>query len=381
MKQILFCLLAVSTFCIGVTAQTISVAEDVEALASGETISFKLHIAGVTDMTSMHFEVVLPLSFSVSNISATPDWNAMFSEEAGVVGAISSSANAFSGEGDIAIVKIVVPEGTVLGNYPITINNVRVNGNPLETTADFIVKVVSAHSATLDENSTIAPNTATAVNVTVKRTINANEWSTICLPFAMTEAQVKAAFGDDVQLANFSSWSSEENGDGDIVAINVDFTRVTAIELNHPYIIKVSSAISDFTVDGVDIIPEEEPTVQVGARKAERGYMTGTYVANFTVPKNDVFLSGGKFWYSMGKTKMQAFRAYFEFADVLTEVENASNAPAIRITIGGETTNITNNKYIRTEHNNDNYYNLGGQRIGTPAKGLYIKNGKKIIAE
>jgi len=227
----------------------------------------------------------------------------------------------------------------------------------------------------LNETSTKAPAAAAGVNVRVKRTINANEWSTICLPFAMSAAQCKAAFGDDVQLANFTSWSSDEDGEGNIVAINVGFTSVTAIEANHPYIVKVSSAITDFTVDGVNIAPEDEPTVQVGTKKAERGYMIGTYVTNFTVPNEDLFLNGGKFWYSRGLTKMKAFRAYFEFADVLTSVEGAG-APAFNITIGGEATNI---KDVKSELSDNLYYNLGGQRVETPAKGLYIKNGKKVV--
>lgn len=228
----------------------------------------------------------------------------------------------------------------------------------------------------LNETSTTAPAAATGVDVRVNRTINANEWSTICLPFAMSSAQCKAAFGDDVQLANLTSWSSEEDGD-DIVAINVVFTSVTAIEANHPYIIKVSSAISSFTADGVDIDPEEEPYVRVGTRSSNRGWMTGTYVANFTVPENNLFLNAGKFWYSKGLTKMKAYRAHFEFADVLTSVEGAS-APAFNITVGGETTNI---KDVKSELSDEFYYNLGGQRVETPAKGLYIKNGKKLIVK
>ena len=52
----------------------------------------------------------------------------------------------------------------------------------------------------LDENSTTAPESQTNVDVRVKRTIRANEWSTICLPFAMTETQVKTAFGEDVKI-------------------------------------------------------------------------------------------------------------------------------------------------------------------------------------
>ena len=226
----------------------------------------------------------------------------------------------------------------------------------------------------LDETSTTAPAAATGVDVRVKRTLTANQWNTICLPFAMSAAQCKAAFGDDVQLADFTSWSSEEDGEGDIVAINVGFTPVTAIEANHPYIIKVSSAITSFTADAVDIDPEVEPSVQVGKRKDKKGYLTGTYVADFLVPEDNLFLSGGKFWYSKGLTKMKAFRAYFEFADVLASVEGSS-APVF-ISFDGETTGINN---VKQTVGDNKYYNLSGQQVENPGKGLYIQNGKKVI--
>lgn len=229
----------------------------------------------------------------------------------------------------------------------------------------------------LYETSTTVPSAATGVDVRVKRTIKANEWSTICLPFAMTAAQVKAAFGNDVELGDFSSWSSEEDAGGDITAITVGFTTATAIEANHPYIIKVTSAITEFTVDGVNIDPEAEPTKQVGTKKAERGYFIGTYAANTTVPQETLFLNSNKFWYSTGNTKMKAFRGWFEFADVLTGYE--ANAPVF-ITFENETTGIAENEKVRAIEN-DAFYNLNGQRVMNPKKGLYIKNNKKIIVK
>ena len=80
MKRILICLLTFISLGLNVNAQTISVA-DVEALSEGGTVQFKLHVSGVTAMTSMHFEVELPATFSVSGVSATTDWAAMFSRE------------------------------------------------------------------------------------------------------------------------------------------------------------------------------------------------------------------------------------------------------------------------------------------------------------
>ena len=230
----------------------------------------------------------------------------------------------------------------------------------------------------LDETATTQPAAATGVDVRVKRTINAGEWSTICLPFAMTAEQVKAAFGNDVQLADFSSWNSEEDGEGAIVTINVGFTDVTEMEANHPYIIKVSAKVTEFIVDGVDIDPEEEPVVQVGKRTSERGYMYGTYVKT-TIPEENVFLSGNKFWYSTGKTQTKGLRGYFEFRDVLDAYYDETSA-ASRIVMFFEdetTTGVT--EIVNSKLSNSKYYDLQGRRVVKPVKGLYIKNGRKEV--
>ena len=235
----------------------------------------------------------------------------------------------------------------------------------------------------LDEISTTLPENATGVDVRVKRTIAANVWNTIVLPFDMTADQVKAAFGNDVQLAEFSSWSSEESDEGDIVSIEVGFTSISAIEANHPCLIKTSTAITEFTVDGVDIEVEEEPIVEVGKKRVEKGFLVGTYVANAKVPEFCLFLNGNKFWYSTGKTEMKAYRAYFEFYDVLTEVEEAESK--IRFVVDDTVTSIDGIPSAADKMGA--VYNLNGQLMGIdvdlnslPA-GVYIKNGQKIVVK
>lgn len=226
----------------------------------------------------------------------------------------------------------------------------------------------------LDEESTEAPAAATGVNVKVKRTIKANEWSTICLPFAMDATQMKAAFGADVQLKNFISWESEEDDGGNIVKITANFEDATAVEANHPYVIKVSSDITEFNVDGVDIDPEAEPSVEVGKKKAEKGFFTGTYVANTTVPADNVFLADNMFWYSTGATKIKAFRGYFEFYDVLDDKTATSR---IVMNFDGEATGI--NSVLRDALNDGKVYDLNGRQVEKPGKGVFIVNGKKVV--
>ena len=155
-----------------------------------------------------------------------------------------------------------------------------------------------------------------------------------------------------------------------------------AIEANHPYIIKVSSPVTEFEVDGVDIVPEDEPCIEfdngrTGSRRVVFSGFYGTYQAQTTVPEFALFLSSGQFYYSKGLTKMKGYRAFFETQEILSKVENAAGAK-IGLNIGGETTSLNEELRMKNEKYNA-IYNLAGQRVAQPTRGLYIVNGKKVI--
>ena len=211
--------------------------------------------------------------------------------------------------------------------------------------ADYLFSATITGERVLDENSTTAPATATNVDVRVNRTLKAGVWSTICLPFAMTEAQVKEAFGEDVELGDFQGTESDFDGDN-VIAITAKFDIVTAIEANHPYIIKAASAITNFIVDDVNITPDEDEAYiefdngKTGSRRVVYSGFYGTYHANTELEKYTLFLNNNKFWYSTGKTKMKGYRAYFDFLDILTEVEESA-APKITWSIEGKGGDVT----------------------------------------
>ena len=243
----------------------------------------------------------------------------------------------------------------------------------------------------LDESSTTTPEAAADVDVRVRRTINAGNWSTICLPFEMTAAQVTEAFGNDVELAEFEGVETTFDGEDNVVALTINFSNVAepAIEANHPYIIKVSNMVTEFTVDGVTINPEEarvncnELRLGSGTLKDPYRYLynsfVGTYVANTTLEAMQLFLNGNKFWYSDGTKKMKGYRAYFEFYDVLTDVENAYSAVKMAINFDGEETIVEG---IRSATDNSNIYDLSGRKIKSPKHhGVYILDGKKVFVK
>ncbi|MBQ9187595.1 MAG: hypothetical protein IJ144_07225, partial [Prevotella sp.] len=125
---------------------------------------------------------------------------------------------------------------------------------------------------------------------------------------------------------------------------------------------------------------------KTGSRRVVYSGFYGTYHAGTVLDENTLFLSDNQFWYSAGLTRMKAFRAYFDFLDVLTEVEEAQ--ARILLSFGdGETTGIgdalrlMNNGRVNSEESASAVYNLKGQRVAQPSKGLYIKDGRKVVVK
>lgn len=299
----------------------------------------------------------------------------------------STKSAAFTGsDGTICAITIEADANATVGTQLVEARNIFVsdtNSDTYETTSCTFRLTVTEPSDTyvvLDENSTTVPAAATNVDVRVKRTIKANEWSTICLPFAMSEAQVKETFGEDVDLADFDGTDSEFDGD-DCVGIRANFTSVNAIEANHPYIIKVSQPISEFTLDDVDIVADEDEAYiefdngKTGSRRVVYSGFYGTYHAGTALDEFTLFLSDNKFWYSKGQTKMKAFRAYFEFLDVLTDVKNSSN---VKLWVRPDVEDGLPNLRVENDLSSP-AYNLAGQRVGKSYKGVVIENGRKIV--
>ena len=235
----------------------------------------------------------------------------------------------------------------------------------------------------LDELSTVPPTAEEEVEVTVKRKLKTGEWNTLCLPFTMNSVQVKSEFGDDVQILDFTGYNVTKDDKNHIVGIDVNFTSVEAIEANHPYLIAVTKPFTSFNAYAVDIEPVEVPKVATITRTNNLwSEFIGTYVAETVVPNNMLFLNANKFYYSTGQTKMKAFRAYFDFSDVLDDLSDAD--ARIRINIDDDITAI---KAIDAGKMAEGVYTLQGVFIGKNPdisklpKGVYIVDGRKVFVK
>ena len=84
-------------------------------------------------------------------------------------------------------------------------------------------------------------------------------------------------------------------------------------------------------------------------------------------------LKDGKF-HKLKAGTISAGKAYLLAADITS----APDAPELTIVFGGEATGIADVRG-KMEDVRSEIYNLNGQRVAQPAKGLYIQNGRKVI--
>lgn len=255
---------------------------------------------------------------------------------------------------------------------------------------DFVIEITDR--VILDENSTVAPAAQSEnVNVLVKRSLKAGQWSTIVLPFTLTAAKTKQAFGDDVQLAEFDGFETDYGDDEENMTplgIVINLKSYTPPRAGwaggKPLLIKVSKDMESFTADNVKIVSTVSDAVKEDELNGLSGRLTGTFVKT-TIPEDGLFISDGLFWYSTGKTAVKAFRCWFDLDAVLDKETAFESRIAMRfIGDGGETTGIeaTDKPTISPS---DNCYDLLGRRINGPTgngqlkKGIYIVNGKKFI--
>lgn len=367
------------------------------SISKGGTAKLEIQLENSDEIKAFQFNLVLPDGITVTNVEKSerlPDgiilnYNALSTPNTYRIIGYQNGNTPFSGtSGCFVYVTLSASDALTVGsNLTGHISEISLTVIP---TAEYEAKGSSFEITivepadpwvTLDENSTTLPEASNGeTEIKVKRTIKANQWNTICFPFAMTKAQVYEAFGEDVQVANFESYEVLD----DLTGINVVFGDAGldkwGLVANYPYIIKTSKDLTEFIVTS-RIEPNEDKAYTEyaegrGPNREVYGTFYGTLKAGGKVPANCLFLNGGDFWYSTGQSNIKAFRGYFEFDDVLASLETAPSK--VKMVFRDETTGIKN---VIVETANDDMYDLQGRRIVNPDKGVYIKNGKKVVVK
>lgn len=223
-------------------------------------------------------------------------------------------------------------------------------------------------------------------NVTIENrgTLHADEWNMMCLPFKLSAAGYKKAFGEDVKVAEFTGVTKSEGGE--LVSFNLAYiNEKNGMKAATPYLIKPSKEIpmADVTFEGVKVsakTTEEQATGDVNCKLIgtlqptilDKGHLQLVLKA-----RNEL-----QYMAPNSTTPMQACRAYFELTD--TGTGTVAAAKNFSFSIDGETTGV---KVIDVNAPstsiNTRVYNMNGQLVGTSMEnlpqGIYVIAGKKVV--
>jgi len=206
----------------------------------------------------------------------------------------------------------------------------------------------------IDENKDFVSPDADIANATVrlKRTLSSSYWNTLAVPFDIASLE-----GDIREL-------SDQNGN------TLVFAAADGITAGKPYLVKPSATIKNPTFHDVTLTATEAQSISLGGYSLVAIYSPTTLAADQT----EFFMkSDGRLYYpeSDGVARLKGMRAYFK-------TTNGQAAPLL--SLDGETTGINEVQYSGFKvQGSEAFYNLNGQRVTHPTKGLYIVNGKKII--
>lgn len=204
-------------------------------------------------------------------------------------------------------------------------------------------------------------------DITLNRTLVANKWNTLCVPFAISEEEIKANFGEGTLVEKFEA----VNGN------TVNFADATSIEPGVPYLIKPTVAGTTYTFNGKEV-SADAPKTEGNADVTFQGIYSPTDITNNGTVKAAGVTEGGKVLFVNAGSQTKAFRCFFTISD------NTSITPAmLKVSIKGVETAINSIVMDNSNATDNAIYNLQGQRVNgnSLTKGIYIKNGKKFAVK
>ena len=207
------------------------------------------------------------------------------------------------------------------------------------------------------------------------------DWNTLCLPFSLTAEQMAASPLAGAEARTLSS-ASYANG-----TLTLNFSDpVESLTAGTPYIIKWAKAI-DYVDDNEHNIKNPiftNVTIDNTAHNVETTNVSfvGTYgYRAFSEENKSILLvgAGNSLYYPLSGASLGSCRAYFQLNGI-----TAGDLPAngVKMFFGEEddATSLSGELRVKSVASDDAVYDLSGRKVNSQLKkGLYIKNGKKML--
>ena len=307
---------------------------------------------------------ITALDKSVTYGEAAPEYTVNYSgfvhtDTKDVLGGILTIACTYTQNADVGTYDIT-PSGLSAQNYAITYQK----GTLTVSLANLTLADDADNSIAISE---VVTNYGSKANVTLSgRTLTADHWNTLCLPFSLSSSQIATSFGAGTEVKTLSSYAN--NG----TTVTVTFIDAAEIEAGKPYIVKPTNDVVDPAFTDVTI-SDAMNNVTVGGATFKG---TDKPVALPANDKKKLYLANDKLWYPTADLTVRTCRAYFELT---ADVPTTAGAPSIVIDYG-ETTGVHTMAEGRSVME-DVWYTLDGRKVhGQRLKeGVYIHNGRKEV--
>lgn len=228
-----------------------------------------------------------------------------------------------------------------------------------------------------------------------------NKYNTLCLPFGMTPSQFNISILQGATIYEMNTTATGYYPDGTLIpdpmyrkegpVLYLKFDLVNAstngLEAGKPYLVKWTSGKNfvDNTSDGntrheVDFYKVTVTKLAPQAPAANGVTFQGTFSSSATLTAGDktklILGADNKLYYPSKNINVGACRAYFIIPDA------AANARGVVMGFDdGETTSIQTINVTPNSQQDAPVYNLNGQRLNAPKKGINIVNGKKVLVK
>lgn len=236
------------------------------------------------------------------------------------------------------------------------------------------VKVIKLGEITLNEginsSEAIAVNAETSCKVYTVRTLKANIWNTLCLPFDVNMSILETALGTgkNIELRTYSNYDATNR------VMNFEVADNSTIEAGTPFLIKLNTLNTDNTKNTYEFTGVTIKNVAAKTIESNGVSFVGTYSpVELNTDGTHIFITtDNKIAKPLeGKNEMKGLRAYIT-------VPSGFDFNAARLFLDDEATAI-NNIGTQKATNSVTLFNLQGQRVEHPRSGLYIKNNKLTI--
>lgn len=235
----------------------------------------------------------------------------------------------------------------------------------------------------------ISPNvndgalTTFTINTVYVRSMDVNKWYTIMLPFDVSYGKLNEVFGEGTQVWGYSGVYNNT------LCFDQPVTEdEKGMAADTPYLIKPGVAKGEYEFNGqdVDYTPfNGSPSLAVaGGQKGPEQY-TSTYQGTYTnqkIPTYAYYLKNNLFYYMPSENTTLGWKAYGGIVYVSDGNSEGSgaNVSVFDLAVGHSgDASVIESYQMEAKASDQLLYNLAGQQVRQPKRGIYVRNGKKII--